>query len=48
MGPGPEIYDPDYSALKLTDPYSYTDPRQFYYAPYVTTRPTGTSRSPRP
>lgn len=30
-----EIYDPDYTALKLTDPYSYTDPRQFYYTPFV-------------
>ena len=33
--PDHEIYDPDYSALKLTDPYSYTDPRQYYYTPYV-------------
>lgn len=33
-----EIYDPDYSALKLTDPYSFTDPRQLYYAPYVASR----------
>jgi phenol hydroxylase P1 protein len=30
-----EIYDPNYSVLKLTDPYSYTDPRQYYYTPYV-------------
>jgi len=30
-----ELYDPDYSALKLTDPYKYTDPRQYYYTPYV-------------
>ncbi|MGD9527419.1 phenol 2-monooxygenase [Pseudonocardia sp.] len=30
-----EIYDPNYSALKLTDPHAYTDPRQFYYTPYV-------------
>lgn len=36
--PGHELYDPDYSALKLTDPYSFTDPRQYYYAPYVSTR----------
>ncbi|MGP4017514.1 phenol 2-monooxygenase [Saccharopolyspora sp. 5N708] len=35
-----EIYDADYSALKLVDPYSYTDPRQFYYTPYVTNRAT--------
>ncbi|SDB80490.1 Phenol hydroxylase P1 protein [Raineyella antarctica] len=33
-----ELYDPNYSALKLTDPYSYTDPRQYYYTPYVTNR----------
>lgn len=33
-----ELYDPDYSALKLTDPDSYTDPRQYYYTPYVTNR----------
>lgn len=37
-GPDKEIYDPDYSVLKLTDPYSFLDPRQFYYAPYVTSR----------
>ncbi|MEV5413280.1 phenol 2-monooxygenase [Thermopolyspora sp. NPDC052614] len=36
--PDHELYDPDHSALKLTDPYSFTDPRQYYYAPYVTTR----------
>jgi phenol/toluene 2-monooxygenase (NADH) P1/A1 len=30
-----ELYDPDYTALKLTDPYGYTDPRQYYYTPYV-------------
>ncbi|TVS86181.1 phenol 2-monooxygenase [Mycobacterium helveticum] len=33
-----EIYDERYSALRLTDPYSFTDPRQYYYAPYVTAR----------
>jgi phenol hydroxylase P1 protein len=33
--PSHDIYDPDYTALKLTDPYGYTDPRQFYYTPYV-------------
>jgi phenol hydroxylase P1 protein len=33
-----ELYDADYSVLKLADPYSYTDPRQFYYTPYVTNR----------
>jgi phenol hydroxylase P1 protein len=37
-GPGLEIYDPGYSRLLLTDPYSFVDPRQFYYAPYVTAR----------
>lgn len=36
--PAKEIYSPDFSALKLTDPYSYMDPRQFYYAPHVTSR----------
>ncbi|WP_088314507.1 phenol 2-monooxygenase [Kineosporia sp. R_H_3] len=36
--PTHEIYDPEYSALRLTDPYSFVDPRQFYYAPYVTSR----------
>ncbi len=36
--PEHEIFDPEYSALKLADPYSFTDPRQFYYAPYVTAR----------
>ena len=33
-----ELYDERYTALRLTDPYSYTDPRQFYYTPYVTQR----------
>ncbi len=33
-----DIYSPDYSVLKLTDAYAYTDPRQYYYAPYVTSR----------
>jgi len=33
-----ELYDPRYSALRLTDPYTYTDPRQYYYTPYVTNR----------
>ncbi len=36
--PEMEIYSPDYSDLKLADAYSFTDPRQFYYAPYVTSR----------
>ena len=33
-----ELYDERYSALRLADPYTYTDPRQFYYTPYVTNR----------
>ena len=33
-----ELYDERYTALQLTDPYSYTDPRQLYYTPYVTQR----------
>ena len=37
-----EIYDESFSVLRLTDPYSFTDPRQYYYAPYVTSR-AGTS-----
>jgi phenol hydroxylase P1 protein len=36
--PEHEIFDPTYSALRLADPYSFTDPRQYYYAPYVTAR----------
>ncbi len=36
--PGRELYDPRYSALRLADPYGFTDPRQFYYTPYVTSR----------
>jgi phenol/toluene 2-monooxygenase (NADH) P1/A1 len=36
--PAHELYDVDYSALRLADPYSFTDPRQYYYAPYVTSR----------
>jgi phenol/toluene 2-monooxygenase (NADH) P1/A1 len=36
--PAHELYDESYSALRLTDPYSFTDPRQYYYAPYVTAR----------
>ncbi|MCF7550853.1 phenol 2-monooxygenase [Pseudonocardia sp. WMMC193] len=36
--PDREPYDPDYTALKLTDPYDYSDPRQFYYATWVTAR----------
>jgi phenol hydroxylase P1 protein len=33
--PDHELYDQGYSALKLADPYSYTDPRQYFYTPYV-------------
>jgi len=33
-----ELYDARFSALRLTDPYSFTDPRQYYYTPYVTSR----------
>ncbi len=36
--PTKEIYDESFSAFRLSDPYSFTDPRQFYYAPYVTSR----------
>lgn len=36
--PQHDIYDADYSALKLSDPDAYTDPRQFYYTPYVVNR----------
>ena len=36
--PEREIYDPDFSVVKLADPYTYTDPRQYYYATYVSTR----------
>lgn len=33
-----ELYDESYSAFGLTDPYSFVDPRQYYYAPYVSNR----------
>ncbi|WP_020663803.1 hypothetical protein [Amycolatopsis benzoatilytica] len=33
-----ELYDPRYTALRLTDPYHFLDPRQYYYTPYVTNR----------
>jgi len=33
-----ELYDARYSALRLADPYVFTDPRQYYYTPYVTAR----------
>jgi phenol hydroxylase P1 protein len=36
--PEHELYDEAYSALRLDDPYTYRDPRQYYYATYVTAR----------
>ncbi len=36
--PDREIYSEDYSALRLSDPNAFTDPRQYYYYPYVTAR----------
>ncbi|HEY5135503.1 MAG TPA: hypothetical protein VIJ41_06920 [Candidatus Nanopelagicales bacterium] len=33
-----EHYDVGWTAFKLEDPYSFTDPRQLYYAPYVQSR----------
>jgi len=36
--PQHELFDPRWSELRLTDPDSFTDPRQYYYAPYVTAR----------
>ena len=33
-----ELYDERYTVLRLTDPYSFLDPRQYYYTPYVTNR----------
>ena len=36
--PTREIFDDSYSVFRLTDAYSYLDPRQYYYAPYVTAR----------
>lgn len=36
--PEHEIFDADYSAVKLADPYTYADPRQYYYATYVAAR----------
>ncbi|MFF4561959.1 hypothetical protein [Streptomyces sp. NPDC001435] len=36
--PDKELYDESWSTFRLTDPYSFTDPRQYYYAPYVTAR----------
>lgn len=36
--PDKELYDKSYSRLQLADPYSFADPRQYYYTPYVTAR----------
>jgi phenol/toluene 2-monooxygenase (NADH) P1/A1 len=36
--PDHELYGPDWSAARLTDPDEFRDPRQYYYAPYVTKR----------
>lgn len=36
--PDKELYDESYTALRLTDSYNFRDPRQYYYAPYVTAR----------
>lgn len=36
--PSRELYDQRFSALRLTDSYSFTDPRQYFYSSYVTTR----------
>lgn len=36
--PTREIYDDTYSIFRLSDAYSFLDPRQYYYAPYVTAR----------
>jgi phenol/toluene 2-monooxygenase (NADH) P1/A1 len=33
-----ELYDARFTALRLTDSYTFTDPRQYYYSPYVTNR----------
>ena len=44
--PEHELYDETYSDFRLTDPYSFTDPRQYYYAPYVTSRAAMADASP--
>lgn len=36
--PDRELYDARFSALRLTDPYTFTDPRQYYYSTYVSAR----------
>ena len=37
-GADKELYDETYTAFRLEDSYSFRDPRQYYYAPYVTAR----------
>lgn len=37
-GPDHELFDVSYSSLRLTDPYSFLDPRGYYYANYVAAR----------
>jgi phenol hydroxylase P1 protein len=36
--PDRELYDPRFTALQLSDSYSFVDPRQYFYTPYVTAR----------
>lgn len=36
--PDKELYDPAYSAYRLSDPDAFLDPRGYYYTPYVTNR----------
>lgn len=38
--PEHELYDETFSVLRLSDPEGFTDPRQYYYAPYVAARAT--------
>lgn len=35
---GRELYDPGFTALRLSDPEAFADPRQYYYTTYVTAR----------
>lgn len=36
--PNRELHDERFSALRLTDSYRFTDPRQYYYTTYVAAR----------
>lgn len=36
--PDKELYGPEWSAVQLSDPDAFRDPRQYYYAPYVANR----------